>query len=347
MAFQLDRAGEVLTRFKRHRKAFWHFRTLAFLFQWIRGDRHVSYPPLKLHIEPTPFCNLRCPMCPQSVPEFKAPKQFMELELYRKIIRECQKSVFEVNLFFRGESLFHPNLSEMVRIAEEAGVAVNLDTNATVLTGSLSRALIEAGLSKIQFSLDGETKELYEKMRKGANFERTLDHVLSFLKIKKSLKRRKPHVSIQAIKFYKAGEPLRLSPEFRKLFRGLPVNEFNGVWARNWAGTFKDSPEINARLGKKYFQCAWLWKALAVYYDGTVALCCTDFFERHNLGDLKTQSLMEVWNGPRMQEMRRRHQKEDYRGLPCEHCDFLWNQDTPQWRIVHGMKNILSRPQKS
>lgn len=341
MAFQIDRFWELFSRFKRHRMAFFHFRTLLFLFQWIRGDPRVSYPPLKMHIEPTAFCNLRCPMCPQSDPAFEAPKKFMDLELYGKIIRQCQKQVFEVNLFFRGESLFHPQLPEMVKIAEQVGIRTNLDTNATVLTEPLSRALIEAGLSKIQFSLDGATKEIYEKMRRGAKFERTMNHVINFLRMKKTLHRRNPHVSIQVIQFYREGENLRLPPEFQGLFRGLPVDEFSLLWARNWAGTFKDDEEINAQLGEKYFQCAWLWKSVAVYYDGTVALCCTDFFGRYNLGDLKTQSLMEIWNGDRMQEMRRRHQKEDYKGLPCEHCDFLWNKDTPQWRLLHGMRRLL------
>jgi len=282
-------------------------------------------------------------MCPQSAPDFEAPKLFMDLGLYRKIIDQIGGKVYEINLFFRGESLFHPQLPEMIGIAHEAGVTTNLDTNATILTEELSRKLIEAGLSKIQFSFDGATKEVYEKMRKGANFERTLGNVRNFLRLKQRFGSRTPHVSVQLIEFYREDKALRATEEFKDLFKGLGVNEWHVIWARNWAGTFKDDKEINAPLGEKYYQCNWLWRSLAVYYDGTVALCCTDFYGRYNLGDFKTQSLMEIWNGERMRQVRQWHRERKVDHLPCKECDFLWNSDTPQWRLLNFLSQRVIR----
>jgi radical SAM protein with 4Fe4S-binding SPASM domain len=71
--------------------------------------------------------------------------------------------------------------------------------------------------------------------------------------------------------------------------------------------------------GKPRYACKFLWNELFVNVSGDVAPCCTQ--GRPVVGNLKTQKIEEIWNGPIMQEMRRRL----YEGDPmpvCRDCNY-------------------------
>lgn len=334
-------AQNLLMKFKRHR-AVLHPRTLAFMFHWLRRSPVLPYAPLKLHLEPTSHCNLRCVMCPQSMGATKG-NGYMDMDLYRKIIAEARQFVLEINLFFRGEPLLHPQIVEMVRIAEEAGIAIHLNTNATLLKGKLVEGLLDAKLSKLTVSFDGGEKESYEKMRRGARFEKTLENVTTFLKAKKDRGTGKPYVTLQVIRFFDETKKRPEVPEsFVSLFDGLPVDEFDPIWAHGWAGTMTDNQEFQAApYGHNFYPCNWLWKSLAICWDGKVATCCGDFGPADVFGDLNNSTLREVWNGPQMTHIRTLHRQGKLGELPlCRGCDAPWQPDGPRWKLFHAASRV-------
>ncbi len=327
-------AQNLLVKFRRHR-AVLNSRTLNFLFHWLRRSPKVPYPPLKLHLEPTSHCNLRCVMCPQSMGATKG-NGHMDMGLYRKIIDEARHFVLEINLFFRGEPLLHPHIAEMVQIAEDAGIAVHINTNATLLRGKTIDGLLDAGLSKLTVSFDAGEKKMYEEMRRGATFEKTLENVTAFLKAKAARHASKPYTTIQVIRFFDpAAQGPSVPEEFVHLFDGLPVDEFDPIWAHGWAGTMKDSEKFQAApYGHNYFPCNWLWKSLAIGWDGKVATCCGDFGPNEVFGDLNTDRLLDIWNGPQMERIRTLQREGKLGQLPlCRGCDAPWQPDGPRWKI--------------
>ncbi len=333
-------ALNLVTRFRRHR-AVLKPRTLEFMFHWLRRTPEVPYAPLKLHLEPTSHCNLRCIMCPQSMGATKG-NGYMDMGLYRKIIGEARRFVLEINLFFRGEPLLHPQIVEMVRMAEDAGIAIHLNTNATLLKGKLVDGLLNAGLSKLTVSFDGGEKEAYEKMRRGARFEKTLENVTGFLEAKKARRARGPYVTIQVIRFFdeKLARP-EVPAEFVRLFDGLPVDEFDPIWAHGWAGTMMDRDFKAAPYGHNFYPCNWLWKSLAICWDGKVATCCGDFGPAAVFGDLNVSTLREIWNGPEMVRIRTLHRKGQLSELPlCRGCDAPWQPDGARWRVFHAASRV-------
>ncbi|MCP4141185.1 MAG: hypothetical protein GY755_13035 [Chloroflexi bacterium] len=56
--------------------------------------------------------------------------------------------------------------------------------------------LIEAGLDNIRFSLDGATKETYESIRKGSNFEKVIANIEKLLALKQKLGKDNPNIAI-------------------------------------------------------------------------------------------------------------------------------------------------------
>ena len=59
-----------------------------------------------------------------------------------------------------------------------------------------------------------------------------------------------------------------------------------------------------------------------VCYNGDVVLCCVDWWRTEVMGNLKEQSLQEIWTSQRMQEIRRGHAEQDASVLPqiCSDC---------------------------
>jgi len=68
--------------------------------------------------------------------------------------------------------------------------------------------------------------------------------------------------------------------------------------------------------------CSLLWYSMAVNSDGSVSTCCLDYRCHDLLGDLKTQSLSEIYTGEKMQDYRRGMLAGDYRGMSsCAACE--------------------------
>ena len=52
-------------------------------------------------------------------------------------------------------------------------------TNATLLNDTISKKIIDSGVDVVFFSVDGASKETFEKIRVGANFERVKENIRS------------------------------------------------------------------------------------------------------------------------------------------------------------------------
>jgi hypothetical protein len=57
--------------------------------------------------------------------------------------------------------------------------------------------------------------------------------------------------------------------------------------------------------------------------DGTVNMCCFDFDGKLLLGDLKTQTLKEIFESSMFKKILKHHTTGDFKesGLICENCD--------------------------
>ena len=342
----VDQAIKLVKNWRRH-KAVIHPRTVQFMYHWMRGTTTLPYPPLKLHLESTSVCNLRCPMCPQSLDAVKGDTGYIDMDLYRKIVDEASKFALEINLFFRGEPLLHRKLPELLRYGRSKGVRLHVNTNATILRESQARMLVEDGASKVTISFDGPDKAMYEIMRKGAKYEVTLENVRQFLSLVKEYRengRPTPYTVMQVILPYDATQKgPNLPQHMRDLFADLPVDEWDPIWPHGWAGVMQENEVVEAQpYGENYHPCNWLWKSLAIYWDGRVASCCADFTADQVIGNLKTSSLMDVWNGPEMVKLRTLQVEGRYKEAPlCAGCDAVWQKDTPSWSLFDAIEKHI------
>lgn len=299
--------------------------------EYRKGKIKLDNLPMRLWIEPTNSCNLKCVMCPQRLN--KSKKGFMDFELYKKIIDEAKDFITDINLFLGGESFLHPRIIEMIKYAKENGLRVRFESNATLLTKKLSEEIIKNKVDFISFSFDGYTKEEYERIRVNANYDKTLDNILNFLKIKKAMKSKYPYTLIQIIEI-KALNKIdeKIKRDFLKQFDGLPLDGFSIVKPHRFGGqveekitgskyAYTDDKKV------KYNPCPYLWMSMNVLWDGRVVPCCIDQFGRYEIGNVKNESLKSIWNNKKMIYIRKKLVSRKYKELPlCKECDFLWQK---------------------
>ena len=70
--------------------------------------------PITYSVEPTNFCNLKCPECPSGTGELTRQLGFLSVGDFKKIIDEINQTGFYVQLFFQGEPYLNKKLGEMI-----------------------------------------------------------------------------------------------------------------------------------------------------------------------------------------------------------------------------------------
>lgn len=299
-----------------------YYRRLAGIsLSYKRKKASVPYMPVRLWVEPTNWCNLQCVMCPNKDLE-KKDKGYMEFDLFKKIIDEASKFVFDIHLLHRGESLLHPDFFKMARYSHDRNIITKFHTNGTLLNEENAHKLIESGIDQFSFSFDGFDKETYESIRIKADFEKTVDNIVRFLEIKKKLGSKKPYTILELINFPDSDVKTNRAKkkEFLEKFKGLPLNKIEIKEFHNWAGEVTPM-----KRAKNYSPCTFIWHALIIYWDGSVLPCTQDFFGYYVLGNVKDSSISEIWNNPKTIRLRQKLIDGDIQDLKtCGQCDRVW-----------------------
>jgi len=299
-------------------------RLFKLFYHYQKKSASLPYMPIRLWLELTSACNFRCVMCPNKDLD-KKDIGYMDMDLCRKVMDEAKDFIFDINLNHRGESLLHPEVVEVIKYAKQNKMFARLHTNASLLTEDLAKNIITAGLDRISFSFDGYTKETYEKIRRGGDFDKTIANILRFLEIKKLSGSNTPQTAIEAIDFDKTtGEELEQAKQaFRNRFQDFPPDSFVIKEFHNWAGEItkkRHNPD-------NYSVCPFPWNALIILWDGSVLPCTQDFFNHHSIGNVKDNSIREIWNGDKIIHLRKKLAEQDLDEYKtCSNCDRIWQK---------------------
>lgn len=284
--------------------------------------------PVELALEITNHCNADCVMCPRQ--KMTRPKGFMSMALFKKIVDETRPYTEFIFLHLAGEPLLHPSLLEMIEYCGKIGLKCGLSTNAICLDEEQARGLVESSLDVLVLSFDGVSKETYEKIRRQANFEKTLANIERFLQLKAG-KKKSPYTMIQLIyqkeNFSEAREfYFKWKKSTVDIVRVKPYLNYPGLDEFQGKIPLRTDRDAVVQAGKKKRQeknqpCVLLWRQLAIYWDGTVVGCCMDFLSGAVIGDVNKESLSDIWNGAAMQALRKIHAQGKQMDFPlCREC---------------------------
>lgn len=133
----------------------------------------------QLQVEMTSRCNLRCRTCLYSRFEDQWVPQEMDAEVFAALL-EVAPQAEGIHLQGWGESLLRNDLPESVAAVKAAGSTPTLSTNGTIMTSALAKALIDAGIGSMTFSLAGPDRRSQELLRGAGTFSKATAGIRCF-----------------------------------------------------------------------------------------------------------------------------------------------------------------------
>lgn len=241
------------------------------------------------------FCNLECPFCHlQNVKENKN-KAFMEDEIFYKGIEGSKSFVNKIQFTHFGDALMHSKFFNYVSFAKNKGFLVETTTNG-VLLGRYVDEIIDSKIDTVKISVDTLNEEKFAKSRVGTNLEKILLNINSLYEKKKE-KKSQLNIIIQYIipcKEYDNGmDFINTESQFKEKFEYIS----DGIQGTPLL-SYSNKPESIPRIKN----CNMVGGNIAtIMHDGSVTPCCVDVSGNMSIGNIKNNTLKEIWLSPKAQ----------------------------------------------
>lgn len=275
----------------------------------------------RVYIEITNRCNLNCSFCPPS----SRPARRMSPEEFERLAVAVKQHTRYIYLHVKGEPLTHPELAELLGIAQEQGLRVNLTTNALLLPQKTPLLLQSDAMRQTNLSvhgyhphthgpLEGWIAALCDYARQSAALGRYT--VFRFWTLPEN---RLPQGSdALAIRLLEQAFPqaegilAQASRRSMELAKGIFVS-FDQQF---------DWPTLDRPiLGTKGI-CYGARTMVGILADGTVVPCCLDSEAACPLGNAFTQPLGEILASPRYLHMAGSFANRQVVEPLCQRCGY-------------------------
>ena len=282
--------------------------------------------PEKVMLQTVSRCNAACQFCPYPHVSTELPQGKMDDALFGRIIDECAEHPGQVErlmLYLMNEPLLDPKIADRVNLAKQRNpqAGVHILTNGSLLTDRRADALIDSALDWIGISIHGYSPEAYQQAM-GLKRDTTYQRVERFLE--KAIKRRGPD---WAMVTFNGGGPV--TPDEREAeiahWRGLGVTRISYFGLSiSRAGNV---PIIEAPQHETISGCNSIWwpEMLHVLFNGDVILCCMDWQRSVVVGNLREQTIEQLWHSDAYRRVRDtvagRLPLPEGGGFPCSHCE--------------------------
>ena len=293
--------------------------------------------PMAIYMEPTNICNFKCVYCPESFPDFKERSGGLHrldatgfAAIADQILALGPLKV--LHFYMMGEPFVNRALPDFVRQAVDRRVAARtcVTTNATLLDAKTIDRILESGLDYLRVSVYGATQETFARRTGTADMKlsRIVSNVAALRQRRDERGLDKPFIYVKMIDTRDERENALFLETFRPLADEValePAMNWNDPDEGKLAQVSQDE-----MLATPYFQhakraCAFPFYTLVIHSDLRVSVCCVDWAKQAVVGDLKTETLSEIWNGDRLRDFRVAHLRGERKTLPaCAQCTYLF-----------------------
>jgi MoaA/NifB/PqqE/SkfB family radical SAM enzyme len=302
--------------------------------------------PTSIEIEASTKCNLRCIMCEHTY-WHETPRD-MSFEQIKSIVDQFPVLRW---IAFTGIGEIFLN-KDVIRAYEYLkkkwpGIHIELFDTFYFIDEERAKKILDIGLGTIFISIDAATRETYEKIRVGSDFDRVLGNIRRFIELKKERKTYFPEIIFHYV-INKLNLPETLTfIDFVKSLGG------ETIFFTRLLHSFKEvedlvvdvSPDLSRQVHEKAKEAGiyitWnadtcinktpvshctAWITPFVYASGDVVPCCAmneanirDFQKLNSLGNVFQQSFKEIWEGQRFSNLRKEIQAGKI-PLLCRDC---------------------------
>jgi MoaA/NifB/PqqE/SkfB family radical SAM enzyme len=322
----------MMNPFPNKRKINSALRKITKVKEHILGGGYDLSRPEAVQIEPTIRCNFDCLMCDSGIKN-RNEKKDMDFEDFKQIIDQLTY-LKEINLTGFGEPLLNRDIFKMVSYAKSKKMRVYFATNAVLIDKKCTENIIACGLDYLIFSVDSGIPSVFEGIRKGANFKKTLENIENFMAIRQQL-RSNIEVEIYSVltfshlkelkKLVDLAEKLKIkklniraifdhtgkSKEYPREALYYPLNVENSENYLEEAKKYAEEREIklvHSPLIPVEYQCRMPSTRPYITVEGYVTPCCLQGVDPRNInfGNILEEDFKKIWNNKKYRDFRKR-----------------------------------------
>jgi radical SAM protein with 4Fe4S-binding SPASM domain len=320
----------------------------------ISGTIKCQSKPISVWLESTCRCNLKCITCPRTyLPYFKGFD--LDSEVFEIIKLELLPYAQTIHINGFGEPMMAKNFNYILQEVIRYNSKVTFFTNGTLLTEYWLKIFLQ---NNIQFtiSLDGSCKDTCQKIRPGIDFNKIIESIRLFNRLKKTEYRTSKtsitiafvalktninelpelltlahHLEIDYVRIL----PFNISLHSRSLRKESLINYKNlanryFMLAKKKAEEYgiklefslykTNNNKFNKKLTNKNYRfpqkCYAPWEKIMVRANGDIVPCCES---GEIMGNIKKKDFSKIWNGAKYQNFRRRI-NTNFPPVDCRNC---------------------------
>lgn len=266
--------------------------------------------PFIVCVEPTSFCNLKCEFCPNTKVDNKL-KQMMPMETFEKIVHDLKAFPAPTKVFKfcgNGESFLNKNMPEMIKMVHNNKIAERIEiiSNGTLLTPEINRKIVAAGLNTLKISIEALDEEGYEKIAKAKIDVEQLRHNLEDLY---------NHKGDNLTLYIKINNLALNGKEDEQKFYDTYGDICDAIFIEGISHIFPNFEIENERVNESRYGgqcvirrkvCAQAFKTLNIAANGDISPCSVDWAHKVVMGNVRENTLPEIWNGEKFTTLRKR-----------------------------------------
>jgi radical SAM protein with 4Fe4S-binding SPASM domain len=262
-------------------------------------------------LETINICDAHCVICPRE--KFTQKPQAMDMGLFKKIIDDAaQYNLESIDTCGFGECFLDRTIFEKFAYIRHMlpKAKIYVSTTGFHMDKDKWESVINY-IDILKLSIYGYTPETYEAFHRGKiKHEGVMENILGFLN-------------------YKNGHPYTIGLFVETELNQHEKDDWINMWEPKLDEVFVWKPHnwVNGREYRKVDQtrqttCGRPHNGpMYVHADGTVSPCCWDIHKQIKLGDLKEQTIEEIYKGQPYKALRHAHEKGFFGNHICRDCD--------------------------
>jgi MoaA/NifB/PqqE/SkfB family radical SAM enzyme len=314
----------------------------------------VQYLVKDIFLEITNVCNDKCLFCPYTI--MTRRKGFMDYDFYCGVIDQVASDKIGpyVCLCIMGEPLLHKRVFDMVKYATNKGVGTMIFTNLSCLNENAIERLYSNGLTALALSLHVDEENSYKSVRKNKlKFDEFYSNAITALRkrfimdVKTRVEIHNMFATVDRFNFVSSPEKAEkiynkwcdiienlareyskpyqrpVKPDFKKIFgswiASIPIYDGISVVFKKECYTQIMRPEIAVKP-TLHGSCGNPFEQIGILQNGSVTCCCLDYDGKLVYGDLKEDTLKNIWEGKKGQSVRDDFKNGVLSNKFCQHC---------------------------
>jgi MoaA/NifB/PqqE/SkfB family radical SAM enzyme len=251
----------------------------------------------------------------------------MDWKLFCKVVDDLLSypKLKLVSLMLQNEPLLGKNLYKEINYVKNknSNLETSISTNGFYLTSDVTSKLVDAGLDRLIFSINGLTKESFEKIEKGLDYNIIFSNLMALIENKPS----KLKIIVKCMLIRDNIVEFVLPEKFSNLPKLLKSNNIplDIGPISNRAGSLMNYDDIvvyeHLQSSKDKKICDDIFTTINVLYTGEMISCCADWNRESVLGNLKRHKIEEILLSPEVKKRKGLIKNGKYNQItPCKNC---------------------------